>query len=572
MEKTLTINISGWVFNINEDAFHLLTEYFKKLKQHFGKQDGGDEIVADIETRVAELFKEKIDEKETVINKDLVDEVMNIMGQPYQMEEDIDEDEAPKYQETRKQKPRKKLFRDTMNAHIAGVASGLGRYINLDPIIIRIIFLLLVPTGGAGIIIYLILWVLIPEAATTSDRIKMEGKKVNVENIENKVREETEYIKERLSGFSEEAKDVYHRTGPIRKEGVKKLESIFKAIGRGLLRFLKIILGIILFSTGLGFLITFALFFFNWIPGLDFDTFFVDGLSLPSFLGKFIFDTKYTIITLISLTILIIIPIIMLLFNGIRFIFNTKRNKTIGSIALQSWAVALIISIGMTYTTFTAYKNEALNITSHNFKTLKSDTLSIKLNTDSYYQDILTSDQKTIISQDDEFPIRNEGEFYGDPKLEIITSDKDKFELKLYLSANGYNDDKANINIQDIVYYFNIDSTSLTLDPYYKLKENTMWRNQDVRLTLFVPEGKTISIERKIRKHFRLSYNWRSKLNSKKEKVTYWIARDHKFYKPSEETENADDKNLELIIEEPGQGNIQIQHKNRGVSDSLNMN
>jgi len=546
MEKTLTINISGWVFNINEDAYQLLTEYFKKLKEHFSKLDGGDEIVADIETRIAELLKEKIDEKETVITKLLVNEIVDIMGQPYQMEEDADEEENQARQEPKKRKFGKKLYRDTMNAHIAGVSSGLGKYLNLDPIFIRIAFLLLVPTGGAGIIIYLILWILIPEAATTADRIKMEGNKVNIENIENKVREEAEYIKNRLTDFSEEAIDVYHRTGPVRKVGVKKLESVFKAIGKGLLRFLKIILGIVLFSMGLGFLITFALFFFNWIPGLEFDTFFVNGLSLPSFLGKFIFDTKYIAVTIVSLTILIIIPIIMLLFNGVRFIFNVKRNKTVGSIALQAWLVALIITVGMTYTTFTAYRKDALNITSHNFTDLHSDTLFIKLNTNSYYQDILTSDQKTIISQDDNFPIFHEGEFYGDPKLEIYTTNEDKFELKLYLSANGHSDDEANMNIQEIVYYFTIDSTSLILDPYYKLKENIKWRNQDVKMTLFVPEGKTISIEKNIRKHFRLSYHWRSNLRSRKEKQSFWLAKENEFYNTAVLLEQNKDADKEL--------------------------
>ncbi len=566
MEKTLTINISGWVFNINEDAYNLLTEYFKKLKKHFSKQNGGDEIVADIETRVAELFKEKIDGKETVINKAHVDDIINIMGQPYQMEEDTDEDQDPKTQEDRKKRPNKKLYRDTMNAHIAGVAAGLGKYFNIDPVFIRIIFLLLIPTGGAGIILYLILWILIPEATTTSDRIKMEGKKVNVENIENKVREEAEYIKERLTGFSEEAMDVYHRTGPARKEGVKKIEKLFQIIGKILLRFLKIILGIILFSTGLGFLISFAIFFFNWVPGLEFDTFFVNGLSLPSFLDKFIFDTKYTIITLISLTILIVIPIIMLLFNGTRFLFNLKRNKTVGSIALQAWIVALIISIGMTYTTFTAYKSKALNITSHNFNNLQSDTLFIKLNTDSYYQNILTSDQKTVISQDDNFPILHEGEFYGDPKLEILTSDKEKFELKLYLSANGHHDEDANINIEEIIYYFKIDSTSLTLDPYYKLQKNVRWRNQDVKMKLYVPEGKYISIEKKIRKHFRLSYNWSEKLRQNKDKVSYWLVKDEQFISPT--------KTVETIAELPEQeensmeqGEESMEQKENGTTD-----
>ncbi len=556
MEKTLTINISGWVFNINEDAYNLLTEYFKKLKEYFSKQDGGDEIVADIEARVAELFKEKIDEKETVINKEHVGEIINIMGHPYQIEEDADSEEPKIEQDTKTHKPQKTLYRDTMNAHIAGVASGLGKYINLDPIFIRIAFLLLVPTGGIGIILYIILWILIPEAASTSDRIRMEGKKVNVENIETKVREEATYIKERLTDFSEEAMDVYHKTGPARKVGLKKIESVFQTFGRILLRALKILLGIVLFSIGLGFLITFAIFFFNWVPGLEFDTFFVNGISLPSFLNAYIFDTKYTIIILISLTILIIIPIIMLLFNGTRFIFNLKRNKIVGNIALQSWLVALIISFGMTYTTFTAFKSDALNITSYNFKALQSDTLSIRLNTNSYYQNILTSDQKTIISQDDNFPILHDGEFYGEPKLEILESDKNEFEFKLYLSASGHEEEDANRNIQEIVYIFTIDSTSLILDPYYKLAENIRWRNQDVKMKLFVPEGKYISIERKIRKHFRLRYSWKEKLRLNKEKVSYWKVQDEKFISP-----------LDLI--EEGYRNEVESQENKAIKEDI---
>ena len=193
MEKTLTINISGWVFNINENAYEKLTQYFKKLNAHFKKEDGGDEIVADIEARIAELFKERTPEQISVITINDVDDIMKIMGQPYEMEEESSEEP---YESTNHfNKLKKHLFRDPINAHIAGVASGLGKYFNIDPIIIRIIFVILVTTGGIGIIIYLGLWLLMPEAASTNDRIRMEGKKVNVKNIESKVKEETEYLK-----------------------------------------------------------------------------------------------------------------------------------------------------------------------------------------------------------------------------------------------------------------------------------------------------------------------------------------------------------------------------------------
>ena len=533
MEKTLTININGWVFNINEDAYNLLTEYFMKLKKYFSKQEGGEEIVADIEARVAELFKEKIDEKETVINIKHVETIMNTLGQPYEMEEDIDAEEASHEERKWHKSTGKKLFRDPDHSHIAGIAGGLGKYINLDPIFIRIAFLLLIFAGGTGLILYIVLWILIPEAASTSDRIRMEGKKVNVENIENKVREEASYLKDRLSDFSEEAMDVFHKTGPARRQSLKNVESIFKTTGKIIIRVLKFILGLVLFLTGIGLLIGFAILSFNWIPGLHFDTFFIEGLSLPGFMGTYLLDTKYTIITIIALATLAFIPIVMLIFHGVRFLFNIKRNKMVGTIAFQVWLVSLIISLGMSYTTFTAFRKDAINITDHSLEQIKSDTLNIKVRTDTYYQNILKSDQKTVLTQDDNFPILHDGKFYGMPKIEILVSDKDEFEMKLYTSASGHSEDEALMNIKNTMYIFLIDSTGILLDPYFGINHDSQWRNQDVRMKIYVPEGKYVSIDRKIYKHFRLRYTWRNHLAKIKDKRSFWITDDGKFYELS---------------------------------------
>lgn len=541
MEKTLTINISGWVFNINEDAYNLLTEYFQKLKGYFSKQEGGEEIVADIEARVAELFKEKFDEKETVITIDHVNTIMNIMGQPYEMEEDIENEQETPRMPFNLNKPKKKLYRDTMNGHIAGVAAGLGKYINLDPIFIRIAFLLLIPTGGLGILLYIILWILIPEATSTSDRIRMEGKKVNVENIESKVREEADYIKDRLNDFSEEARDVYHRTGPVRQKSLKRLEKVFQSFGRGLKRFFLLVIGLVLFFTGATFLVGFVILYFNWGPSLHFDSFFVNGISFPNFLGTYILDTSFTSITLVALTILTIIPIIMLIFNGIRFIFNLKRNKVVGTIAFQAWIVALIVSIGMSYSTIRSFKSEAINITAHSLEKNQSDTIHIILNTNSYYEDILSADNLTVISQDDNYPILHDGDFYGEPKLRILISDKDAFELKEYHYASGYDEKQALENMQKINYEFSTDSLNIILDPYYKLDENTRWRNQDIKLELKIPEGKVIAIDRNVRRHFSLRYQWRNRLYQNKGKTSYWIVKGENFVsldeKPAKEAE-----------------------------------
>ena len=530
MEKTLTININGWVFNINEDAYILLTQYFQNLTKYFSKEEGGAEIVSDIEARVSELLKEKMPENETAINISQVQDIMTTLGQPYEM--DVDEEEEEKTESAGYIKGKRKLFRNPENSHIAGVAAGIGTYLSLDPIFIRIAFLLLIFTGGAGIILYIALWILIPIASSTSDRIRMEGNRVDIKNIEKKVKEEASYISDRISDFSTEAKDVYHKTKPARNISAQKIEEFFKNLGKITVRVLKFLLGLILFLTGIGFLIPFAIFSFNWVPGLEFDTFAVHGMALPQFLSIYLFDTKHTIILLTSLIITILIPIFMLIFNGIRFLFNTKRKKIVGTIAFQIWLAALIITLGFSYTTFTAFKSDALNITSHGFKNMNSDTLFVKLNTESYFQDVMTSDQKTVISQDENFPILLDGAFYGEPKLRIRQSENDDFKLKLFLSASGHNEDEANNNIQKMNYIFDIDSSILILDPYYKLKESEKWRNQEVRIEIFVPKNRIISIDSKIPRYLKMNYAWRTKLRKTKEKESFWQQKDNEFIKP----------------------------------------
>ncbi len=423
----------------------------------------------------------------------------------------------------------KPLFRDTKNGHIAGVSSGLGIYLNLDPVILRIIFLLLVPTGGLGVIIYLALWILIPEAKSTSDRIRMEGKRVNIKNIEDKVKEETDFLKDRLNDFSEEARDVYKKTGPARRQGLKGLENFFKAFGKFLLRVLKILLGFVLLVYGVAFLVGFAILQFNWVPRMEFDGFFFNGMSLPSFLNTYVVDTNYAIIAIIALSFVIFIPIVMMIFHGIRFLFNLKRNKTVGAIAWQSWLVALIVALGLSYTTFTAFQDESVNITKHDFKTLNSDTLSLRLNTNSFYADVLSSDKTRVVSQDRNIPTLKDGIFYGEPRLRILSTEKEDFHMKLYLNAYGKSEEIAEQNIQEIDYHFSIDSLGMIVDPYFMLKEDAKWRNQDVDIRLYIPENKAIMLDRNIRKHFRLSYPWARKLWDQDDKITIWYNEDGDF-------------------------------------------
>ena len=202
MNKTVTINIAGLVFHIDEDAYNKLDSYIQAVRNSI-QQESEDEIIADIEARIAELFSERIDPQTGVIRMNNVDEVINIMGKPEDYIIEDDEPVRPNNFSTT-QKSYKKIYRDGEKRILGGICSGLAHYFNIDPVWMRIIFILLFFLYGLSFVIYLILWVIIPKAVTVADVLEMKGEPVNISNIEKQFREgvNNSYQKIRTSGSS----------------------------------------------------------------------------------------------------------------------------------------------------------------------------------------------------------------------------------------------------------------------------------------------------------------------------------------------------------------------------------
>ncbi|WP_167615343.1 PspC domain-containing protein [Maribellus sediminis] len=193
MKKTLTINISGSVFHIEEDAYEALQKYMVILKNYFGKDDEGTEIFADIEARIAEIFTEKMDKKNQAVTLEWVEELIETLGTPENFTEEVGEEEPLAGQNQRK----RKLYRDPEQTVIAGVCGGLAAYFDMDPVVIRLIVVLLVfLTSGAGLLVYIILWIIVPKAVSTAQRLEMKGEEVTVKNIEKFLKDEVDAVKE----------------------------------------------------------------------------------------------------------------------------------------------------------------------------------------------------------------------------------------------------------------------------------------------------------------------------------------------------------------------------------------
>ena len=191
MKKTMTVNIAGMVYHIDEDAFDRLNRYLGSVKSELRSMEGASEIYQDIETRIGELFNDRLKNNRQVINLADVEEVITIMGEPG----DISGSNEKKNYSSHSGSYRR-MYRDPDNRVIGGVCSGLAAYWRVDPTIVRFIFVILAIFGMSGVLIYLILWIVLPEAHTVAQKLEMRGERVNLSNIGDFFRQEFENVKQ----------------------------------------------------------------------------------------------------------------------------------------------------------------------------------------------------------------------------------------------------------------------------------------------------------------------------------------------------------------------------------------
>ncbi|MCG8412375.1 MAG: PspC domain-containing protein [Bacteroidales bacterium] len=196
MKATITINLGGKIFHIDDDAYEMLHAYLVAVEQQFLSDDERKEVMSDVEIRLSELFAENLGKNRDVIMKSDVNKVIEIMGEP----KDFTDTEEEKTNNQKKnyscgsQHKYRKLYRDPDNRILGGVCGGLGAYFNIDRVIFRIIFIIASCGAGAGIIIYLILFIVTPEATTAAQKLEMKGNPITLENIIKIVREEFKNI------------------------------------------------------------------------------------------------------------------------------------------------------------------------------------------------------------------------------------------------------------------------------------------------------------------------------------------------------------------------------------------
>jgi phage shock protein PspC (stress-responsive transcriptional regulator) len=484
MNKTLAVNIGGYAFNIEEQAYQQLKNYLDAIAQHFRNNAGKDEILADIEARLAELFTERLSGARNVVTPTDVTEVIAIMGKPEDYGDAEDEPGEAGTTASGARNENRSFYRDSEDAVIGGVAAGLSHSFGWDPILLRIVFVLLAVFGGAGIPIYIVLWIVMPEARTTAEKLRMKRSKINVDNISKAVNESFESVKESVNS---------KRTRDGMDQLAGGLGSFLGLIGR----MLRVLVGLIMLLMGIGLAIAAIVGIVGVLLGTN-----VPPMLTSGFLESYFFlSSGWFVLSVVGLVLVAIVPIFGLLYGGIRLLLNIQSSvKGVGIVTSALFTVGVIIcSVSAVFHVREFSQREYLT-TSDVFSQTQSDTLFIAVNEDQYWHAGLHYRVGQAMSM---VKVDGENIVFGHSLLRFRTTADPHFSLQIVRSSHGRSVNDAIANAREISYTYNLVGDTLRLDPVFKVPGFMKFKSQELTVTVNVPNGKSIqtspSIARSIR-------------------------------------------------------------------------
>lgn len=409
MNKTLSIGLAGFSFVIEEHAYIKLSDYLSALRNSLDANEA-DEVMHDIEIRIVEILREQMAKRE-VVNDEDVEKVIAQIGKP-----EVIEEQEQAYFSEKTEKPRafsgqKQLFRDPEGKILGGVSGGLGHYFGIDKVWVRLIFIILIFAKGFGLLLYPILWLVIPVANSASDFLKMKGKPANFDNLKNESNKIVQF-----------ANESTQRVGQLYQENKHYVADA----GNGFATFLRVVFGGIFAFLALIFIIAtvalFGLFGNSTFPGAT--------------MFNYIFDEGGMNTVLIVISILtILIPAIIFTLISIKLFSPKTKLRNLGYVigALTLLWIGLATSFGVSFAKnkmiYQGHKEETEEIaitTTSDSIILDQKQVIIPANFTAYNDDIF-SDKKTVYDED-----------Y--PDVEIIRKDDVKTPyLIIKKSADGYN-------------------------------------------------------------------------------------------------------------------------------------
>jgi phage shock protein PspC (stress-responsive transcriptional regulator) len=507
MNKTFNINLGGYPFAIDEDAFEYIQNYLGTIRRHFSASEGCEEILYDIEVRMAELFQEHLKGRAIISMKE-IDEVIMIMGKPEDfgaepMSEQYTSNTRGKKSDT-KINTGKKLFRDPDDKKLGGVCSGVAAYLGIeDPLWLRIfVVLTAIFSGGFVFVVYMVLWFLVPEAASASDKLAMRGEPATISNIAKVVEEELNELGDKITEWSKDFDGTKKKSGDtssgthqfkakaILAEGI----NIFGSVASGIIPVFRTILKPIFITIAI---IAMAALGISWAAsfvGLSFaspvlhavgpDSGFVSSLGIGSLFFTFG------------------LPVLGAMLLLARLAFSYRINKNVNTGLWTVWFLSLFTTMFAGMSTIKEYQSHHVTTAISDYNIGSSD-IRISMPEENLDHSMGVFLDKFFADNGKQWAIR-------DVNIRLEKS-KDAFvHVEKKITSRGEQLSDAQQNTLFVGNDIKVNDSEISISKYLTIPKERKYRNQSVDYTIFIPEGKNIILDNSVRGRLRHSelMNW----------------------------------------------------------------
>lgn len=468
MNKTISIHLQGVPFLFEDQAYDALENYLTSIRKILESEEGCEEIIQDVELRVIELLQQKGFDIHRVVKVTDIDEIITKIGKP---EEFYNTDSNRKESTSFESINPKRLFRDKDSAVLGGICAGIAAYFNIDVIVVRALYIIAFLGLGAGFLLYLVLWIIIPAANTSSEKLQMKGQAVNLGNL----RTEFEQAAQRIKAEAEKVKNKVHL-----KTGITRIVILFS-------RFL----GVISLCFGFALLIVFlSLLIIE--PSV-----FVDGtlISLQD-LGKLTFENIGDYRLLLTGISLVVLSIVLQ-----SFLFGIRLLKPIKSSYFKG------ISIGLTFVCIAGIV----------FLSIAGIALSKSFRVDGEVErPVKRISGKTLILQPKDrahstipgikinghgetewFTIKDNQIFMDGIAIQFKRTTDSLFQISEQLHATGSTHESAIRKARNIGFPIVVKDSAVRVSPTYSFPKMDKLRNQRLTLIIAVPEGGKVTLQGK---------------------------------------------------------------------------
>ncbi len=465
------------------------------VKRHFLNSADSLEITTDIENRIAEMFTEILaqDGKQVVVEQD-VTSVIDQMGriEDFQYAE---ENDGPVYQDEYTYTGSRTLFRDSEDHLVGGVCSGLAYYFGIQAIWVRLLFAISFCFAGTGVLLYIILWAVIPKAATRADRMAMKGQKLNLQGFKKNFEEEMTSVRNNFNDFSQDAKPFVYKTRDFIGEFFHHLGRFFAQSGKIVVK----LLGFLLLLGCLGLMIGLVVVFVGALAFGHRDLYHLFPFNMM--------EHQINTIILWAGFFLLAIPLVVLIMVGIGLMFkNYALRRGLGSTLLILWMCTLSVVVYYAVKIGSEFRHSASFSQTVSLKPASNSTYYLKLNDtkfltaeDSARLHIKERFRNAIVLNDNDDSEEADWESPNHVSISIERSDVGSPVLVESFSARGIDYEDALANAQNTSYHFTQQDSILQFNRRLEKPANRLWRDQELHLTLKVPVNAIVKIERNLR-------------------------------------------------------------------------